>query len=152
MTRGGPVVTALAVWLTSAGCGFGDDGGETVSQEEYARQADAICLDTQIAVEGLPRPLTFGDLGPYARRYAPLLEKQVTRLRELQLPEGREQPARRLLDEYESTAETWHSIARATKARDGRRVRELLADSQERTLAIRELSQQLDLQVCEPQT
>ena len=150
MTRGGGA--SLIAGLMLAGCGFGGDGeGDGISREEYTRRADAICLDTQLAVEGLPPPRSIAELGPFAQRYSPLLDRQVERLRKLELPDGEEEAARQLVDRFEATAETWSEIARAAGARNERRVQELIAESRDLTLAIRDLSERLGLQVCAPQ-
>ena len=152
MSRACLVAAATAAMLPLGGCGFGNgDDGDGITREEYTRRADAICLDTQLAVEGLPQPRTIAELGPFAQRYFPLLERQVTRLREVELPEGDEEAARELITGFEATAETWSRIATAARAGNERRVQELLIESREHTLAIRDLSERLGLQVCAPQ-
>ena len=150
MSRAGSLI-ALAPALLLSGCVFGEDDGGGISRDEYTRQADAICLDTQLAVEGLPQPRTLAELGPFAQRYAPLLERQVRRLRELELPEGDEDAARQLVAHYEETAEIWNGIADAARAGNNRRVQTLFTRSRELTLTIRDVSERLGLQVCAPQ-
>ncbi len=144
-------VAALLAVAALAGCAGGNgDGGGGVTLEEFAQEADAICLDAQLEIEGIPPPLTIADVGPYAQRYAPALRDQIDRLRDLERPEGAEDTVEEFVDELDATATIWEGIGKAAGRGDQARVQQLFAESQQRTLRIRELGSELGLQVCSP--
>jgi hypothetical protein len=143
---------AAALALTAlAGCAGGDGGdGDGLTREQFAQQADAICLDAQLQIEGIPPPLTISDVGPYAERYAPALRKQTERLRDLERPEDARDTIEEFVDELDATATIWDDIGEAAARSDQARVQQLFAQSQQRTARIRELGSELGLQVCSP--
>jgi hypothetical protein len=151
VTSGRVALAALLAIVAFAGCGGGNgDGGENITLEQFAQEADAICLDAQLEIEGIPPPVTLSDVGPYAKRYAPALRGQIDRLRGLKRPEDSRETIEAFVDELDATATVWEDIGKAADRGDQQRVQALFAESQQRTGRIRELGSELGLQVCSP--
>jgi hypothetical protein len=89
------IAVGIAVVLL-AGCEIGGDGNG--AQEEFARQADAVCLEYAQRIGGIPRPQTFlRDFAVYMRRAVPLARQQNQELRALTPPDGVADDYRRML-------------------------------------------------------
>jgi hypothetical protein len=89
------VAVALSALLL-AGCDIGDDGN--AGQEEFVRQADAVCLRYAQRIGGIPRPQTFlRDFAVYMRRAVPLARQQNQELRSLDPPGDLADEFRRML-------------------------------------------------------
>ena len=117
---GRQAVALAAVALLVAGCEIGDEG--TSEQEQFARQADAVCLKYAQRIGGIPRPQTFlRDFAVYMRRAVPLARQQNRELRGLTPPDDSVDDYRRmlgLLDQQLDLAELAGEEAYA--GRDGR--------------------------------
>ena len=108
---------ATALVLVLAGCG----GDESLSRDEWTRQANAICLETLKKVEALGRPATSDDylrVTPGANR---LGRAAIDRLRDLKEPGEIEDQVRDMIDGYADSIEQQERVYEGMKAqREGK--------------------------------
>ncbi len=77
------VSATLAVAAGLAAC-----GGETLTKDEYVKQADAICKKYQERAKALVTdPKTVADVEKLAEKTAPLFKDEISELRDLKAPD-----------------------------------------------------------------
>ena len=122
-----PLLFAIAALaLAAAGCG-GDDGGggDRLSKDEYAAQANAICDDFNAEVKAAgPEPQGIKDIPPYVDKVKPLFEDGLAKLRKLNPPEDEEETAEEWLDSAEEQIGLLDEIKSAAEDNDLEEVRE----------------------------
>jgi hypothetical protein len=110
-------VLATALVLVLAGCG----GDESLSRDEWTKEANAICLETLKKVEALGRPSTSDDylrVTPDANR---LGHGAIDRLRDLKEPGEIEDQVQDMIDGYEESIEQQERVYEGMKAqREGK--------------------------------
>jgi len=74
-----------AVLATTSAC---DGSGEPLSKDQYRATADAICAETNAALEQIADPTSAADIVDALDDAEPLVEKQLTQLKALSPPEG----------------------------------------------------------------
>jgi hypothetical protein len=108
---------ATVLVFVVAGCG----GDDSLSRGEWARQANAICLETLKQVEALGRPSTSDDylrVTPDANR---LGRDAVDRLRDLNEPGEIEDQVRDMIDGYAESIDQQERVYKGLKAqREGK--------------------------------
>lgn len=97
MRRPLPLVLLLLA-LFAAACGDGDDAADTTTsssttttdpglpKDEYVRQANAICKETNAKVEALAEPKTAAAYPAYVRQFVALAQDGQAKLRALRVP------------------------------------------------------------------
>ena len=76
------LVTALVA--TSAACDGG--GGDRLSQEDFQKQANAICEKYNAKLEALESPSSPEEVGGFVDQVVPLLRQGISELRALRPP------------------------------------------------------------------
>lgn len=109
--------------LVFAGC----SGGPTL--EEWAQQADAVCLAINDEVDALPAPGNdLATFSAYIGRVQALLQEESDRLRALEPPDGGEMPTS-MADYLDRQVELADDLGTAANDGDADRVRALLDQS-----------------------
>jgi hypothetical protein len=107
---------AIALALAAAGCG----GDDSLSRGEWARQANAICLETLEAVEALGRPVTSDDYLRVTPKANELGLAAIDRLRRLKEPGEISGDVEEMIEGYERAVKEQDVVYRGLKAqRDG---------------------------------
>jgi hypothetical protein len=107
---------ATVLVLVLAGCG----GDDTLSRDEWAARANAICLETLKQVEALGRPSTSDDYLRVTPKANELGRAAIERLRELNPPGEIEADSNAMIDGYENVVKQQDIVYRGLRAqRDG---------------------------------
>ena len=109
------MATRTAAILLTLGLGAGlvacsDDGGDSISKEDYLEQAAAICDETREAVEEAADdldPENPNALGEYVRYVSAEVLEEIDRLRDLGYPEGDRDELSQAYDVYEARFTQW---------------------------------------------
>src|SRR5262245_56624865 len=81
----------LAVVILAGGCGGGGDGGDggsggTLTKDELAAQANAICADTEEQINALKTPTTLDDLADATEQVQGIFEDGLDDMRQPEPP------------------------------------------------------------------
>jgi hypothetical protein len=106
---------ATALLLVAAACG----GEDSLSRDEWAAQANAICLDALHDVEALGRPATSDDYLRVTPKANELGLEALERLRELKAPGEIEDAAGEMIDGYEAAIGQQRIVYEAMKREGG---------------------------------
>jgi hypothetical protein len=134
--------------LALSGCGGDDDGGEQLTREEYAAQADAICTRYNERVRSLQNPRNIEELAEAADKTLPILDDAIGDLRELRPPESDEATADEWLDQVELLKADLEKIRDEAEDNDLPGVREAVPSAQQHNDRSNELAMQLGMSVC----
>jgi hypothetical protein len=104
------LATVLVLFL--AGCG----GDDSLSRDDWAEEANAICLATLKKVEALGRPATSDDYLRVTPAANKLGRDAIDRLRDLKEPGEIENQVRDMIDGYEESIEQQERVYEGMKA------------------------------------
>jgi hypothetical protein len=139
----------LLTVLVLSGCGGGDDGGgERLTREEYAAQADAICTTYNEQVKSLQSPSNIDELGEAADKTLPILDNAIGDLRELKPPESDQATADEWLDQVELLKGDLEEIRDRAQDNDLPGVQAAVPSAQQHNDRSNELATQLGMSVC----
>jgi hypothetical protein len=138
----------LLTVLALSGCGGDDDGGEPLTREEYAAQADAICARFKERVDAAGNPANLSELAVAADAVLPSYEKSIDDLRELRPPERDEETADQWLDQLEVVKDDLSEIRDQARAGDEPGLRETALRAQQNNTRAEQLATQLGMSVC----
>ena len=127
MRRLAAILATGMLAFAAAGCG-GDDngGGERLSKDEYAAQANAICDDFNADVKAAgPEPQGIKDIPPYVDKVKPLFEDGLSRLKKLNPPEDEQETVDEWLDTAEEQIGYLGDIKKAAEDNDLAEVQEV---------------------------
>ena len=139
---------ALLVLATVAWAGCGGDGGEQLTREEYASQADAICKRYNDQVAALQRPANIEELADAADKSLPLLDDAIDELRDLRPPESQEQTVDEWLAQLELLREDLEDIRDRAEDNDQAGLQAVLPSAQQHNMRSNELATELGMSVC----
>jgi hypothetical protein len=114
--------------LVVAGCGGNGGGGDRLTREEYASQANAICADFKRDVDALEAPQSFEGVVEYAEKARPIFDEHLGRLKDLSPPEELEDTVDRWLATGDRARQRLDDLEAAARDRDERRFAELQAE------------------------
>jgi hypothetical protein len=137
----------LAIALL-AGCGGNGGGGERLSREEYASQADEICGKYNKQVKALENPSNLSELATVSDKSIPILENAIRDLRELKPPADEQATADEWLDRVETLKGDLEKIRDRAKDDDLEGVEAVVPVAQEHNDRSNELATQLGMHVC----
>jgi hypothetical protein len=107
---------AIVLVLLVAGCG----GDDSLSRDEWASRANAICEETLEEVEALGQPVTSNDYLRVTPKANELGRSAIERLRKLNAPGEIADDAKQMVDAYENVVREQDIVYRGLKAqRDG---------------------------------
>ena len=141
------LILLLATGLL-AGCGGSSNGDETLTRDEYAAQADAICAKYKKQTDALARPSTLSGLADVADDVIPILEKARGELGELKPPPNAQVTAALWLDQFNVIIGDVEKIRDKAKAKDAAGVQDLAKPALEHNKRANELATQLGMKVC----
>lgn len=136
---------AVALLATAACGGSGDD---RLSQEEFQKQANAICQKYNAKIEALKSPSSPSEVSGYVDQVVPLLRQGVSELRALKPPAEAEDDYDRMLDETEKAVPAAQQLGDAAEKNDAAALQKALSDVREADQASNEIAAKLGLSEC----
>jgi hypothetical protein len=137
---------AVALVATTAACGGGEDG--RLSQEEFKKQANAICDKYDSRIQALEAPSSPEEVSGFVDRVIPLLQEGISELRALKPPAEAEGDYDRMLDETAKAVPAARQLADAAKENDAAAVQEALAAARNADQASDAIATKLGLTGC----
>jgi hypothetical protein len=137
---------AVALVATTAACGGG--GNDRLSQEEFQRQANAICDKYDSRIQALGTPSSAQEVSGFVDQVIPLLQQGISELRALKPPEDVEDDYDRMLDETEKAVPAARKLADAAEENDAAALQEALAAARKADQASDEIATKLGLTGC----
>jgi hypothetical protein len=137
---------AVALVATTAACGGGEDG--RLSQEEFKKQANAICDKYDSRIQALEAPSSPEEVSGFVDRVIPLLQEGISELRALKPPAEAEGDYDRMLDETAKAVPAARQLAAAAKENDAAAVQEALAAARNADQASDAIATKLGLTGC----
>jgi hypothetical protein len=137
---------AVALVATTAACGGGEDG--RLSQEEFKKQANAICDKYDSRIQALEAPSSPEEVSGFVDRVIPLLQEGISELRALKPPAEPECDYDRMLDETAKAVPAARQLADAAKENDAAAVQEALAAARNADQASDAIATKLGLTGC----
>lgn len=138
-------VAALAVLVT--GCGGGGD--DRLSEQDFRRQANAICTEYDGRVEELGEPSSADEVVEFAAQAAELTRSGVAEMRALRPPEKLEPAFDRFLAEGDTVVELSEQLARAARAQDTAQLEQIVAEAQASDRRSDRAARELGLTACQ---
>jgi hypothetical protein len=137
----------LLATILLAGCGGGGDG-DTLTRDEYAAQADAICAKYKQQTDALDRPRTLSDLSDVADDVLPILKKARGELRDLKPPRDEQATASAWLDQFDVVVSDVEKIRDKAKKKDAAGVQQVAQPALDHNKRANELAKQLGMTTC----
>jgi hypothetical protein len=137
---------AVALVATTAACGGGGD--DRLSQEEFQKQANAICDKYDNQIQALGSPSSPEEVSGFVDQVIPLLQKGISELRGLKPPAEAEDDYDRMLDETEKAVPAARKLAHAAEENDAVALQEALAAARKADQASDEIATKLGLTGC----
>ena len=140
---------ALAVAVVAVtGCG----GGDRLSREEYARQADEICRKYEAELHEVEQELVRAespdDVAAAIDRGIPVVERGVADLRALEPPEELQDDVERWLELNEENAKTLERLRDAAHENDAAELQRVATEADENERRADELARKIGLDDC----
>jgi hypothetical protein len=136
-------MAAGAIALALAACG--GDGDERLSQAELREQGNAICARYDKQIDEIPVPSAVEDIPAYVTKAAPIVEREIEALKELDPPDEDQETFDQMIAEEEKTLAAGRSLGDAAEKGDDAAVEKALnegnlasdkADEHARTLGL----------------
>jgi hypothetical protein len=91
----------VATLFVVAGCGD-DEGGETITKEEWLSSAEAICADMRAQEDEIPEPQTVEEMADALDRVEEISSEGIEELEALSAPEGDEEIVDEIVASFEA--------------------------------------------------
>jgi hypothetical protein len=137
---------AVAVFATTAGCGGG--GNDRLSQEEFQKQANAICQKYNDKLAALGSPSSPDEVSGFVDQVIPLLRQGISELRALKPPTEAEDDYDRFLDETQKAVPAAQKLADAAEKNDAAGLQEALSEARKADQASDDIATKLGLDGC----
>ena len=137
------VISLLAV--AAAGCG---GGGDRLTREEFASQANAICQDFEQRISDLDEPENIGDVENFADEAAEIASDGRDELGDLNPPEELEGDYDRLLESLDEAIEDIGRLGDAAADGDEAEVQRIAEEGEAKDEESDELARELGLGDC----
>lgn len=141
-------LTLLLATALLAACGGSTSSDETLTRDEYAAQADAICAKYRKQTDALARPTTLSGLADVAEDVLPILEQARGELGDLKPPRDEQTTSALWLDQLNVVIGDVKKIRDKAKAEDAAGVQEVAKPALEHNKRANELATQLGMKVC----
>lgn len=141
MARGALTLAASSAVLALAACG----GDEQLSQAELREQGNAICAKYDKQIDEIAVPSAVEEIPAYVTKAAPIVEREIEALKELDPPAEDQQTFDQMIAEEEKTLAAGRSLGDAAEKGDDAAVEKALnegntasekADEHARTLGL----------------
>jgi len=141
--RGASALTVALLLLPACG-----GSGETLTRQEYAHKADAICAKGKAKTNALPSPANLQELGRVADQTLDALADARSELQKLNPPPQERALTNQWLAAIERLEDDVARIRDSAKANDRRAVFNRAATAQNHNARANELAARLGLRVC----
>lgn len=115
---------ALAGVLALLGCG-------SAKEDEYKRDANAICASANKRLDKLPRPSSLAEVAEIAKREIAIRKDVITQLGELAAPTKIAGGATAVFSDQETREERARAVERAAEDRDEKKLRKIREEGKE---------------------
>ena len=122
MARGVLTLAASAAVLALAACG----GDGQLSQAELREQGNAICDEYDKQIDEIPVPSAVEEIPAYVAKAAPIVEREIEALKELDPPDEDQETFDQLIAEEEKTLAAGRSLGDAAEQGDDAAVEKAL--------------------------
>jgi hypothetical protein len=136
----------LLVAVLLAACGGG--GGKTLTRQQYAARADAICSKYKHQTDALARPANLGDLSKVADQVLPILDRAAGDLRKLKPPAAEQATADAWLDQFDVIIDDVKKIRDKAKEKNTAAIQALAGPALQHDQRANRLATQLGMSVC----
>lgn len=136
-----PVTLAVCVGL--AAC-----GSESLTRDEYIKQADAICKDFDAKQKELPAPASIADFEELTDKAKPLIEEQVSQLRDLDAPEEIEKQTEEAYDLLDRQVPKLDELKQAAKENDTEEIQKVAESAGKLSTQVNAKAREIGLKVC----
>lgn len=145
MSRIGRLAVLCGAAALAAGCG---GGGGSLSREELAAQADAICAKAEEELDQLAEPQSIEDVEQLAEEAKPIVEDGVEQLDELQPPEDLEDEYDRWIELNRENVDVLDELRGAAAEGDQERVQQAVQEAGEKEQEADRLAREIGLEQC----
>ena len=124
----------VLVGVMLAGCGGGDgDGGNggTLTSEELATQANAICADTEEQIDAIDTPQTLDELADSTEQVQSIFEEGLDDMRQLEPPADLQDEFDEFISVNEDQVVLLGDLADAARAGDEAKVAQISEDGEQ---------------------
>ena len=136
----------VATLLVAAGCGGG--GGDRLSEAELREQGNAICAKYQEQIDALETPSAVEDIPGYVEEAAPIVEREIDELKELDPPEDVQETFDEMIAEAEKTVQAGRDLGEAAEANDAAAIEQTLDEGNAASARADEHATELGLTNC----
>ena len=119
MRRGISGLGVVLAVLGSIGC------GSSSKEEEYRRDANAICAEADKRLDELPRPSSLDKIAKVAKQEVAIRKEVVAELGELAPPMPIKNVSTNVFEDQEAREERAHALEKAAEKKDRKEVRKL---------------------------
>jgi hypothetical protein len=144
MRRAALMTLALAFVL--AGCGGGS--GKSLTKEEYASKADAICGKYSEQIKSFANPKNLSDLAKVADKTLPVLDQLSNDLSRLHPPASEKALSDQWLAQVRNLTDDLQEIRDKAQAGDLQALRAVVPKAQDHNSQSNQLATQLGMSVC----
>jgi hypothetical protein len=120
------VVGAAALFLSACG-GGGGGGDQSLSADEFRRQADAICKQYEEKLNELGSPSSLADLGDFVDKAVPVIEEGNNKLQALEAPDELSGDWDRAMELQDKNLQVARDLQEAIHANDTARTQDLVS-------------------------
>jgi hypothetical protein len=145
MRRAFPVAVGLVFLLS--GCG-GGGSGKSLTKEEYASRADAICGKYNQEIQSLGTPKNLSDLAKVADKTLPVLDHAITDIGKLDPPASEKALSDQWLAQVRNLKGDLQEIRDKAKAGSMEGIQRVVPKATEHNAKANALASQLGMSVC----
>ncbi len=138
-----PLVLSAALTLALAAC-----GSEALTKEQYIKQADAICKDFDAQQKKLPEPKSIADFEKLTEQAKPLLEDQISQLRDLKAPDEIKDQTESAYDLLDQQLPKLDELKKAAGDNDSAGVQKVAAGASKLSDQANQKAKEIGLKVC----
>jgi hypothetical protein len=122
MLRVAVALVTGALALAASACG----GEDALSEEEFQKQGNAICLKYDQQIEDISTPTSVEEVPAYVNKALPIVERQIEDMKELSPPEEDQETFDSMIEEAEKTVQAGRELGEAAEAKDDAAIEQAL--------------------------
>jgi hypothetical protein len=141
------LTAAIGVAVLIAACG-GGGGDQTLSADEFRKQADSICTEYEGRIDDLQSPSSLDELPDFVDEVIPIIEEGNAKLADLNPPEELASDWDRAMELQDQNLEVAHDLQDAIHDNDTAKVQELLTKLNETDAQSNAIARKIGLEDC----
>jgi len=141
------LTAAIGVAVLIAACG-GGGGDQTLSADEFRKQADSICTEYEGRIGDLQSPSSLDELPDFVDEVIPIIEEGNAKLADLNPPEELASDWDRAMELQDQNLEVAHDLQDAIHDNDTAKVQELLTKLNETDAQSNAIARKIGLEDC----